>query len=262
MNTDQLTAIGLQPLQAKAYAALLDTGSLTPPRAATLLGITRTNAYKLLDKLVELGLANKCEVGKKFAYFPGNPMALTSLIASERYELNAREQAIGVAMNGLLSQYYQYTDRPDVQLAIGKDAVVEAYNSQLALRQEVYFIRSRADVPVLGFDTMHSIRKTPFRNGIERFGIVPDLQHGKPAPAKGGPEKWHKTWVREEDYTAPVEWSLSGSTLLIVVFGDEPHAITITDPLVCTAFLQLFKLLDTCLRALPGYADLPRSVSA
>jgi hypothetical protein len=67
-----------------------------------------------------------------------------------------------------------------------------------------------------------------------------------------------RTWVRQEDYEAPVEWSVSGTTLLIVIFGAEPHAITITNPLVADAFRQIWHLLDTCLRAMPYYGDLPR----
>jgi hypothetical protein len=186
-------------------------------------------------------------------------MALTNMVASDRNAVTAREEAVRGVMKDLLSHYYEHTDKPNISVVDGREAVVDAYRSQLKLNQDVYFIRSHADIQALGFDTMNDIRKTPWRQGNDRFGITPDLAIGKPAD-RTKKHKWHRTWVRQEDYDLPVEWSLCGSTLLIVVFGEVPHAITITDPLVAGAFLQLFKLLDTCLRSMSYYKKLPRSI--
>lgn len=260
MDLQPLISTGLTKLQAQAYALLIEHGQLTPPQVATRLKITRTNAYKLLDKLAELGLVIKKDVRKKFAYSPNNPLALANMIAAERNTITAREQAVRDVTSKLLAQYYEHTEKPTVQMVSGRQEVADAYRAQINQSEDVYFIRTRMDIPSLGFDTMHEIRTMPGHHGNMRYGINPDITKGKVNPDADKRGHLVRTWVRHEDYDAPVEWSISGSSLLIVLFGDEPHAITIINPIVAQAFLQLWKLLDTSVRAMPYYSSLPRLV--
>ena len=118
------------------------------------------------------------------------------------------------------------------------------------------------DIPALGFETMHEIRTMPARFGKRRYGITPDISTGTTANSEGDERSnLARTWVRQEDYTAPVEWSVSGSSLLIVVFADEPHAVTIDNPLIAEAFRQMWHIMDSCLRTMPYYGDLPRKLA-
>jgi len=80
MDLKSLIATGLTKPQAEAYALLIELGEVKPAIAATRLKITRTNAYKVLDKLVELGLASKGEEGKTLAYSATNPIALRHFV--------------------------------------------------------------------------------------------------------------------------------------------------------------------------------------
>jgi len=259
MDKAKFVSAGLQPLQAEMYALLLEKGALLPTEAASLLKLTRSNAYKVLDRLVELGLANKAKVNKKMTYQPSNPMALAHMVGNERNRVTAQEEAVKLLMDELLAHYYEKTEQPAVHAYTGREAVVNAYHQQIALRKPVYFIRSRADIPSLGFDTMHEIRVAPGHYGQERFGITPDVLSGPTTPANDKRGHLTRTWVKQEDYDAPVEWSVSGSMLLIVLFGSEPHAITIINPVIADAFRQVWQLLDSTLRAMPYYKTLPRS---
>ena len=259
MNKQQLITAGLQPLQADAYRLLLEHGALLPTDAAHELKLTRSNAYKVLDRLVELGLANKTKLDKKLTYQPSNPLALTHLLSEARNQITAQEEAVKLLMEELLQRYYENTEQPTAHTATGRKAVADAYKQQIALRQPVYFIRSQSDIPSMGFDIIHDIRVAPAHYGQERFGITPDVLHGPTNPSGDARSKLTRTWVKREDYTAPVEWSVSGSVLLIVLFGQEPHAITVTSPIVAEAFRQLWHILDSTLRAMPYYASLPRT---
>lgn len=258
MDISKLVATGLTTPQAEAYALLLQHGSLTPPQTATKLRLSRTNAYKLLDKLVDIGLAKKDETSKKATYLPDNPMALSNLVIDQRSKAAKQEEAVRQIMSDLLATYHTHTEQPSVELVSGRDNVVNAYRKQIALLQPIYFVRSSADIAGLGYETMHEIRITPGRHGVKRYAIAPDVD--RPGGTKPGDTRSNldRTWMRKEDYTGAVEWSISGSTLLIVIFGSEPHAITIDSPLVTEAFLQLWKLLDSCLKAMPYYKTLPR----
>lgn len=253
MDPNKLVATGLTTPQAEAYALLLQTGGATPPQAAQKLKITRTNAYKVLDKLVEMHLATKDESSKKAIYRPDNPLALANLAAQQRNIATAREDAVKNILKDLLTAYHTHAEQPAVQAVTGREAVVEAYRQQIRQLQPIIFIRSNLDIPILGFDTMHTIRTEPGRHGVERYGITPD------GGTDGGRKtSLNRTWIRQEDYTAPVEWSVCGDILLIVLFGAEPHAVTITSPVIAEAFRQLWHLLNTCVRAMPYYKDLPR----
>lgn len=260
MRPEPLIAAGLQPQQANAYALLLDTGQISPPEAAKKLNITRTNAYKVLDKLVELGLATKTEEYRKFVYSPSNPLALVSFVNEARNRVTAQEEAVKQAMDQLLAYYYEKTEQPSVSVVTGREPVANAFRNQVNLRQPVHFIRSQADIPAMGFDIMHEIRTRPAHYGQERFGITPDVKRGPINPDGDKRSKLTRTWVKREDYTAPVEWSVSGDILLIVLFGAEPHAITIANPIIADAFRQLWHIMNSCLRTMPDYLKLPRTV--
>lgn len=258
MNIDSLIATGLTGLQAKAYALLLEAGEVTPPEAAAKLQLSRTNAYKLLDKLVELKLAKKEETHKKLRYYPDNPLALADFVADQRNIASSREDAVRSILKDLLAKYHSHTEQPSVQVISGRDAVAAAYRRQIEQLESIYFVRTRADIPVMGFDAMRDIRIEPARHGVKRFGITPDLSTGTTTSDGDKRSDLARTWVRQEDYTAPVEWSVSGSSLLIVLFGAEPHAITISSPIIAMAFQQLWQIMNQCLQAMPYYKELPR----
>lgn len=262
MDTSKLMAVGLNEHQAQAYALLLEKGMLSPTQAADSLELTRTNAYKVLDKLVESGLALKKEHRKKIVYAPDNPLAISNLVSEQRNLATQREEAANALMSELLAMYHQHTDQPDAKIVTGRTNVANAYRAQIQQQQTIYFIRSRADIPVMGFDAMEAVRTTPARYGLKRCGITPDMGTGTTAnPKTDVRSNLERTWVRQEDYTAPVEWSVCGSSLLIVIFENEPHAITIESPIVAEAFRQLWHLLNTMLQTMPYYSELPRKAN-
>lgn len=256
--TNKLIATGLNELQSKAYVLLLDAGELSPPNAARKLNISRTNAYKLFERLEEIGIAKKSKSKGVTSYEPNNPLALSSLVSEQRNIASQREDAVRDVLDDLTKRFEQKSHVSRVVVRRGKRAVIEAYKEQMLERKDLYFIRSRSDIPTIGFDEMHDIRVTPGRHGQKRHGITPDLAAGTQISQGDSRSNLTRTWVKEEDYTSPVEWSASGSSLLIVVFGSQPYAISIQDKVVTEAFLELFKLLDNLLRSMPYYPNLPR----
>jgi sugar-specific transcriptional regulator TrmB len=135
MDTQPLIAAGLTGQQAEAYALLLEHGSITAPNAAKSLALSRTNAYKLLDKLVELGLAQKQDINKKQTYEPTNPLALVGMVNEARNRVVAQEEAVKQAMDALLARYFQQTEQPTLSVVTGKTEVAQAFRSQIGLRQ-------------------------------------------------------------------------------------------------------------------------------
>ena len=254
---EALLNTGLNDLQANCYLFILEKSSTTPPALARHLKLSRTNAYKVLDKLVELQLASRQEVRGKLIYYPEDPVALASLVAEKRNEVLALEQTIDLAIKDLRRKYKHTEGKTSVELRSGKEAVIASYEKQASLKEPVYFVKTRADIPAMGFETMDKIRRLPTEHNTTRYGITPDSPESPTNPEIDKRSNLTRTWIKMNDYTAPVEWSLSGSQLNIVIFGELTKVIQIEDKNVADAFLQLWQLLDKNIRSNPDYRNLP-----
>jgi predicted transcriptional regulator len=259
MKINDLVSTGLNETQARSYAYLLQHGCATPPQLSKAHGLTRSNAYKVLDQLTELGLAKKEEINRKFTYYPDNPLALNTLVSQQHNLAKSREEAVNFVMKDLLNSYHTHNEQPNIIVKTGKEAVVSAYMQQIKLMEPIYFLRSSADITAMSFDTMHNIRIAPHHYGTKRHGLTPDKVSSEVNSATDHRSALARTWYKQEDYDAPVEWSVSGSTLLIVLFGAEPHSITIESPTIAMAFRQIWALLNSLLLSSSDYSDLPRA---
>ena len=255
---DTLIQAGLTDAQADVYLLLLEKGTLAPPAVATSLGLTRSNAYKVLEQLMELGLAIREDKNKKFVYSAGDPRTLNDLLARERNRVIALEKAVNESLQLLQSKYQQQSAQIDVKAYHGAAKVKRQYERQAEQQQPVYFVKSRADIPVMGFDFMNEVRHLVSQHGVQRFGITPDTPEAPANPEIDQSTNLIRTWIDENDYTAPVEWSVSGDEVTIFVFEKNGSAIRITSPAVADSFRQLYQLLDKTLQTNPGYTALPR----
>ncbi|HSH17983.1 MAG TPA: helix-turn-helix domain-containing protein [Candidatus Saccharimonadales bacterium] len=211
-----LTQAGLTPVQASTYLYLLEHGDTAPPVLATKLSLTRTNAYKVLDNLVELGLAFKTEVNKKNVYIAEDPIALSAIVAAERNRVATLEENVRDAMHQLRATYEKSQTDYDVRVMRGNAAVTSLYLRQTKRDQPLWVIEPGVQAPGL-----HLPRRLPATTATNTQTI-------KPAP-----------------YTEPVEWSVSGDELVIVTFDRKASAVRIKNPAVAQAFRSLWRLLRT-----------------
>lgn len=244
MDTQRLEAAGLSEQHAKVYALLLDNGDVTPPDAAKILGLTRSNAYKALDRLVDMQLATREDVNKKLTYRPTNPTVFADISARARAEVVAREEAVSSVMQDLLGKYYAHSDSSNIESFSGVGDIKRAYHKQLSLREDLYFIHTPADVPTMGFDVMHEIRTTPARHGSRRHGILTAPLDTTINYDNHRRSNLEITWAEQKLYDAPVEWSATNTSLLIVAHAAQPRATLIIDPVIAGSFIQLWKLMD------------------
>ena len=74
-----LSAAGLNPTEAHVYQVLLSKKEWKPADLAKNVGESRTNMYKILDKLTALELAIKFDKSNKIHYRATNPTRWYSL---------------------------------------------------------------------------------------------------------------------------------------------------------------------------------------
>lgn len=94
LNTDEITpqeiikcALGINRTEIQAYCVLVNKGPITIQEATGLLGKSRSTAQRLLQNLVEKGLATREEEliglgGYKYVYKPIAPERLKETIAN------------------------------------------------------------------------------------------------------------------------------------------------------------------------------------
>jgi sugar-specific transcriptional regulator TrmB len=258
MNIDELLKeIGLSELQAQTYLYLLKNGPTSPPTLTKALKITRTNAYKVLDQLLDLRLVNRSEVKKKFVFQAEDPIALASLVAEERNRVLALEKSTKTALKELRSVYQKSSANSAVQTYQGAVAVKSLYEHQANLQEPIYFVKTRADIPFMGYEAMDRIRKLPVKYGVKRYGIIPDAPEAARNNKINERSNLERTWMFPEAYTAPVEWTVSGDELMIMVFNENSTGIRIKNAVIAESFRQLWKMLDENLRANPNYQKHP-----
>lgn len=259
---DLLIKIGLTETQAKIYLYLVNTGRTTPLSISKATGITRTNTYKVLDRLVKTGLVSELEVSNKLVYEANDPSSLNNLLAIERNRVISIEESINGVMQTLRNKYQNGRQSTRIVRAKGKKAIAENYIKQIENdNSPLYFIKSRDDIPFMGFETMREIRRFPAAKNILRYGITQDVPESNANPEFDTRTNLSRTWINKDDYAEPVEWSANNSELLITVFEDDGRSIKITDPTIAKAFIALWKLADKNIKHSPGYSKLPNKAT-
>lgn len=258
MNEDTLVKIGLNPTQAKAYLALLGNGKLTPIELAKITGEARTNAYSVLDQLVELGLAKKLEVKKKYQYQLENPVALEKLVKYHRDEALERERSVKNALPELLNSFYTFSEQPGVRFFQGKDGIEEIYKDQLRTGKTIRIVRSWKDKDFFGKGVYSVWRKRPSKYNIRTNMLSPDVDDANNDPELDKKLLFERTWMNKEDYTAPVEWDIYGDKVSVISFGEEAIGMIIESPQIAESMKQMFKIMQRGLKAHPDYNKMPR----
>lgn len=260
MDEKLLISFGLSQSQARAYRALVLRKSLRPTQLAKLTGESRTNCYALLDRLVELDLASKTDENKKFTYYPASPLALKMLLEKHLQKTEHQIQELDRRLPQMLSDYHTGGEQPKVRHYKGRKELEEMYVKQMEEPgRYLHFIRSKADVPYFGLPKMHEIRMLAPKYKKRRIGVTPIVFYSKADPrkdAKSGGLK--RAWLKGEEYTAPVEWAVSGNTVQAIVLEGEGYGVSITHPEVAESFRQIMQLLFDYIKRNPDYKNLPK----
>ena len=119
-----LVSLGLSDNQATVYLYLVMSGETPPPKLAEALRLTRSNAYKILDSLVDLNLLHRQEINKKLVYTAVEPSGVLAILERERGRLQLLEQQVAQSYAALQSLYDKKRS-PDI---------VKTYKGEQALK--------------------------------------------------------------------------------------------------------------------------------
>lgn len=240
---------GLTESQAKSYLALIEHGTLSPTALAEQTGESRTNAYMICDKLVTLGLATKKDASKAI-YSPTHPSALELLAEKRRKALVRNEQDIKNNLSPLIDLFYTTNELPGTRTLQGIDGIKEVYKDTLREKQPIYLLRTTSDVPDLGRDYLDTYRSQRAKSGIHTYALTPKTDIALRHQQSGADKQmlFHRTFLPDNAYTAPVEIDVYGSKVALIAFGDTQMATIIDSPPIAEAMRQVLRLLAVGLR--------------
>lgn len=255
----QLIDLGLSPSQASTYLYLLKKGQAVKPLTiAKAIDLTRSNTYKLLDSLIELHLVRRRQDGKTYAYEAEDPVALTDIASRMRNEAIRLEKKVKLTIPALRDVYEKTQKDAIVSVKRGRPTMYTALMKHAARAGELYFVRSRFDIHLMGYEHMKKVRHEPKLHGVKRYGITPDTAGSPNRPVIDARSGLTRTWVDDDAYTAQVEWSVHDNELLVVDYSGDGQLIRIESEVIADAFLQLWRMIDSSARRDPDYINLPR----
>jgi sugar-specific transcriptional regulator TrmB len=238
-----LTAAGLSATEAKCYTALLDKKEWKPSDLAKSVNETRTNCYKILDNLVSLGLAERFDKDKKLHYRATNPSNLLQLARERRTAQEKAEKELETNTHDLLASYYKVHEQPGVRFFQGQEGIKQIFSDMLTPGQEIYLVRSPADVAFYDEAFFNDIKRQKKELGITTYAITPDVPSANHDPAADAAYDFLRTWIPAGAYTASVEWNIYGNKVALISYGTEAMGMIIESPQIAESFRQILKLL-------------------
>lgn len=244
MLHDLLNQIGLTDNQSAAYLCLITSGAMSPPQVAKKLSITRTNAYKVLDALTELHLATKIEEHKKIMYRADNPAHLDTLLKKQRDEVLQREATFKASLPNLLNHYFSHATQPGVRHFEGSQGIKQILGDILRTGQPLYLIRSTADVHFFDQKFFADYRRKRANQGIPTEALTVYSESAVQDPVIDKLNKFQRTWLPKNSYTAPVEWNIYGDKVAAISYDTEAMGLIIDSPQIAESMRQIFKLMQ------------------
>lgn len=246
MDKEILKKAGLTDSQAKGYIALVQESELSPAELALKINESRTNTYAIIDKLINYGLISKKEDIKYGAKYKANhPSALETLAENRRKILVRNEQTVKDSLGEFIDYFYKFSEEPGARILQGIEGIKTIYEDTLKDKEDIYLIRTRADVQLLGEDFYIDYRKKRAAAGIITYSITPLSPEGK-AHVKEGFDKqnlYSRTFIPDDIYTAPVEIDIYGNKVAFISFGNTQMATLIESPAISMAMRQLHTII-------------------
>lgn len=238
------TAAGLSTTEARCYQQLLTQADWQPAELARFVGEARTNVYKVLDRLVAMGLAKKFDRDKKIHYAATNPQRLLEMAQARREAVLAQEKSLQEQVAQLTTQYFMVADQPGVRFFQGKERIKAVFEDMLASGQDIYLIRSPYDEQFYDSAFFEEFKQRRAALNINTHIISPDIPSSVHDPVHDRLHNMFRKWVPADAYTVPVEWDIYGDKVAILSYGQEAFATVLESPHVAESLRQLFRLIE------------------
>ena len=151
-------------------------------------------------------------------------------------------------LSSLLDIFYANNEMPGARTLEGIEGIKEVYRDNLRVGKDLYFIHTENEHS-LGDDETDSFMRE-YRDkrpllGIHTYALTPATKERlkRFSNARDAAINFHRTWIPESDYTAPVEIQAYGDKVALIAFGETQMATIITSPVIAEAMRQILKIM-------------------
>lgn len=244
MNKSILVEAGLTEAEANTYTFLVENSPIAPPRLAELIKESRTNTYKLLESLEELGLAQKDESDKKIKYWAKNPSVLLENVKKQQEEAELNAKKLQSSLPSLVNKFLEHNEQPGVRFFQGKDGIKQIYEDIIVSCKTAYIIRSPFDNKFLSDEFYNDYQKRRADAGITTYICSSNIS----SAISDDRHKKIRTFLPETSYDSPVEYNVYANKVAIISFDKEAIGMIIESPQIAKSMKQLFQLVSKGLR--------------
>ena len=164
--TNLLTPFGMTAEEAVIYLVLLENGAMTALTISRKLGMGRTKVYRLLDKLIKVGLAvNQFnEIGFKFVAEPPEKLAL--LVNLQRAKVEGLEKSLPEVSQALLSRMGNQAMGTKVKFYQGKKGLTQVNLNMTRAKRELLSFELETANAFMDFEEAEEMRRELVKNKI------------------------------------------------------------------------------------------------
>ena len=242
MYEESLQQTGLSKDQAAVYEVLIQNGP-QPARAVHQKStLSRPLAYKVLDELIALGLAEKNDPpGKVSRFSAAHPLKLKE-IADKRFEAaQGAKAAVEGTLGKLISDFNLQSGKPGVRFFEGVDGIREVLDDSLTATTEIYSYADLESIEKYISDINKKYVRDREKKQIKKKGIVVDTPFARTFLKNYAPGVT-ETKLIERDMSAfhAVMQIYDGKISYITLSEENLIVVIIADPRIYEMHRELF----------------------
>ncbi len=248
MYKNILTQVGLSGDEAEVYESLVTSGPVSASDLLKHVKMKRGLLYKVIDRLMDRKLVRSTGTGAGRAFTAESPDKILDISEKIMRNIQQSHESLKKSIPELKAKYVLSNEKPIIRFFEGKDGLQSIYEDRLTTgAKEQYLIRT-ADATayrdMFGKWFSYFLRRR-VELGMKTYAITPDDHTASSHNATADKERnVSRTWVRVEDYSAPVEISSYGNKVSVVSFGKEVFGLVIENEPFAHAIRDLFRLAE------------------
>jgi len=237
-----LKQFNLSDNEALAYTTLLSNGGKVATELAQLIGLTRTNTYQVLQRLLDKQLVTKLQSGNTTSFHAAHPEALNYLLSQQQAQLTTTQNQLEAILPDLISTYALAEEQPGVFRFEGKQGMVRAYEELLKDRLPLRSIQNRQTLRafIADYNPVFVARRVQLKLPHRIISVEP--KHKITSSRQDKDDLREVRYVNETDLPWNMDLKITQKKIVMTTFKKESAVgIIIVDPEVTKNYQFLFE---------------------
>lgn len=248
MKLDQYQGL-LQQLQLNdneiaVYSGLLSYGGQSAAELCTRVGLTRTNTYQVLERLITKQLVTKTKTGATTIFHAAHPEALNQLLAQQQDQFSTIQRQLDAIIPDLVSTYALAEEQPGVFRFEGKQGMIRAYEELLKDRLPLRSIQNRESLRefIADYNPIFVARRVQLKIPHRIISVTPNI----PLTSKGQDQEEMREvrYVKSKVLPWNMDLKITEKKIVMTTFKKESAVgIIVVDPEITRNYQFLFEFL-------------------